>query len=182
MGTNGVPILFCTTLCCDSLMIALLAVVLWSLGSFEVMSWATDFQRGLKGKLILAPLTRGGNLAFRRLCADFGATHTMSEMAMARNLFRGYHKAINKERALCRKAEADKSLFGFQIATKSSDEAIRASQFAKENGADWIDLNCGCPTWEATSKGLGVSLLKKPDALFKMVDLFTSGSELPVTV
>ena len=142
----------------------------------------TSFQQELKGKLILAPLTRGGNLAFRRLCADFGATHTMSEMAMARNLFKGYFKTQKKERALCRKAEQDHSKFGFQIATKSADEAIRASRFAKENGADWIDLNCGCPIWEATSRGLGVSLLKKPGALFKMVDLFARESELPVTV
>ncbi len=163
-------------------MTLLIILMVWSLGILVTMSWSNSFQNGLKGKLVLAPLTRGGNLAFRRLCADFGATHTMSEMAIARNLFRGYHKAIKKERALCRKAEADNSLFGFQIATKSSDEAIRASQFAKENGADWIDLNCGCPIWEATSKGLGVSLLKKPDRLFKMVNLFTAESVLPVSV
>jgi hypothetical protein len=43
----------------------------------------------LRGKLILAPLTRGGHLPFRRLCADFGAEVTTSEMVFARELIRG---------------------------------------------------------------------------------------------
>jgi tRNA-dihydrouridine synthase 3 len=146
------------------------------------ISALNEFQRQIAGQLILAPLTRGGNLPFRRLCAEFGATHTMSEMAIARNMFKGYHKHQKKERALCRKAPEDTSKFGFQIATKSADEAIRASEYAKENGADWIDLNCGCPIWEATSKGLGVSMIKRPDRLFKLVDLFCKESALPVTV
>ncbi len=38
---------------------------------------------------ILAPLTRGGNVPFRRLCADFGAEVTMSEMSFARFLLKG---------------------------------------------------------------------------------------------
>lgn len=38
---------------------------------------------------ILAPLTRGGNVPFRRLCADFGAEATMSEMSFARFLLKG---------------------------------------------------------------------------------------------
>ena len=38
----------------------------------------------MQNELILAPLTRGGNVPFRRLCAEFGANVTMSEMAYAR--------------------------------------------------------------------------------------------------
>lgn len=113
-----------------------------------------EFQIGLQNQLILAPLTRGGNLPFRRLCADFNTNFTMSEMAYARTLFKGYHKAQKKERALAKKGPTEK-YFGFQIATKSSDEALRAAELAVNEGATWIDLNCGCPIYEATRRGLG---------------------------
>lgn len=41
-----------------------------------------QLQQSLTGKMILAPLTRGGNLPFRRLCADFGMDVSLSEMIM----------------------------------------------------------------------------------------------------
>lgn len=40
-------------------------------------------------KLWLAPLTRGGHLAFRRLCVELGAQVTVSERVVVRNLQRG---------------------------------------------------------------------------------------------
>jgi tRNA-dihydrouridine synthase 3 len=43
----------------------------------------------LSGRVILAPLTKGGNLPFRRLCVDFEPElPTMSEMAFARKLIK----------------------------------------------------------------------------------------------
>ena len=56
---------------------------------------------------ILAPLTKGGNLPFRRLCADFGAEATMSEMSFARHLLRG----APQEKALLKRA-ANEACFG----------------------------------------------------------------------
>ncbi len=38
----------------------------------------------LQGQMILAPLTKGGNLPFRRLCADFGCEVSVGEMIFAR--------------------------------------------------------------------------------------------------
>ena len=140
-----------------------------------------EFQVGLQNQLILAPLTRGGNLPFRRLCADFNSNFTMSEMAYARNLFKGYHKAQKKERALAKKGPTER-YFGFQIATKSSDEALRAAELAVKEGATWIDLNCGCPIYEATRRGLGAAMLKRPSSLEKLVGLTVASTPLPMTV
>jgi hypothetical protein len=99
----------------------------------------------LRGQLILAPLTRGNNLPFRRLCCDFGCRVTTSEMSFARHLLRG----DMKERALLRRGPSER-LYGVQIATNQIFEGVAAGKLAVEAGADWIDLNCGCPIYEAT--------------------------------
>ena len=76
----------------------------------------------------------------------------------------------------------DEDLYGFQIATKVISEGIAASQLAKAQGARWLDINCGCPIYEATRRGLGAVLLRKPRSLAKLVHGIASESDLPVTV
>ena len=39
----------------------------------------------IDGALILAPMTKGSNLPYRRLCQELGARVTMSEMTVARS-------------------------------------------------------------------------------------------------
>ncbi len=40
---------------------------------------------------------------------------------------------------------------GFQFATNVIDEGVRAAEAAAAAGADWVDLNCGCPIYEVRS-------------------------------
>lgn len=133
--------------------------------------------RAIKNKLILGPLTRGGNLPFRRLCADFGADVSMSEMVFSRMVLQG------KRAELARLKRADNEiLYGVQIAAKSADEGVAAGLLAVEHGADWIDLNCGCPIHEATRRGLGSELLRKPNKLAKLVNMLSERLPVPVSV
>src|SRR5690242_20390436 len=94
----------------------------------------------LRGQLVLAPLTRGGNLAFRRLCSEMGASITFSEMAHAVLL----NKGERRELALLRRT-GEGGLFGVQIAAREPEPGARAAKLALESGADLLDLNCGCP-------------------------------------
>ncbi len=50
---------------------------------------------------------------------------------------------------------------GAQIATNQIAEGIKAAELAKEAGATWVDLNCGCPIYEATRRGLGARLIER---------------------
>ncbi|GAX82719.1 hypothetical protein CEUSTIGMA_g10145.t1 [Chlamydomonas eustigma] len=131
----------------------------------------------LRGELILAPLTRGNHAPFRKWCVELGCKVTMSEMAFAKPLLKG----DRVERARLLKGESE-HCYGFQIATKTISEGLEAARLARENGARWIDLNCGCPIYEATRRGLGAVLLRKPRSLAKLVHGIAKDSELPLTV
>ena len=60
---------------------------------YDAPAWVrernTAFAERLRGKLILAPLTKGGNVPFRRLCAHYGCDVTLSEMSFSKPLLKG---------------------------------------------------------------------------------------------
>lgn len=137
----------------------------------------SEFSERIKDAYILAPLTKGGNLPFRRLCKGFGADATISEMAYARFIVKGN----KRERALLRKHSSE-DLFGVQFAALQPEEGIAAARIAVEAGADFIDINCGCPIDDTTRRGLGAAMLRRPKALARLVDALVKNIDVPITV
>jgi tRNA-dihydrouridine synthase 3 len=129
------------------------------------------------GKVILAPLTVGGNLPFRRLCVEMGAEVTVGEMAMVRKLLAG----SPSEFALL-KSHPDERFFGAQLADRNGDDLAEGARIAESRGARFVDLNCGCPIHEITRRGLGASLLRKPRKLGRLVEATKKAVSVPVTV
>ena len=130
-----------------------------------------------RGRVLLAPLTKGGNLPFRRLCLQHGCEVTMSEMAYAYQVV----KRSKSELALLRK-HADETCFGVQIAASKAPDAIAAGLAAVERGASWIDLNCGCPIHDVVKRGMGATLLQRPQHLARLVGEMVKALPVPVSV
>ncbi len=126
--------------------------------------------------ILLAPMSRGSNLPFRRLCLDFGAKVTMSEMVFAEALADGNRR----DKALLRKAPQEEC-FGAQILACKPEAAALACQKAAEEGASFVDLNAGCPINEAVKKGLGSRLLERPRLLQDILEAMRRVSPVPVT-
>lgn len=71
---------------------------------------------------------------------------------------------------------------GVQFATKTIDEGVKAARLAAEAGATFVDLNCGCPIYEVTRRGLGAVLPQKPKKLARLVQGIAAQSPIPLTV
>lgn len=128
-------------------------------------------------KLWLAPLTFGGNLPFRRLCVELGAEVTVGEMAVVRRLL----KDRNAEYALLR-SHPSEAFFGAQLADRDPRTLAEGARIAEAKGARFVDLNCGCPIFEFTRRGLGSSLLQRPKKLGALVGAMRAAVAVPVTV
>ncbi|KAI1730193.1 dihydrouridine synthase (Dus) domain-containing protein [Ditylenchus destructor] len=128
--------------------------------------------RTLKGKRYLAPLTTVGNLPFRRLCVDFGAEITCSEMAICTSLLQGNSQ------------EWSLKIFGVQMAGGYPDTMTRATQLIADRcEVDFIDINLGCPIDSINEKGAGCSLGNKSNRLMNVLRCMNAAAEdVPVTM
>ena len=102
----------------------------------------------LAGAVVMGPMTKGSNLPYRRLCVELGARVTVSEMAVARRL----KQKRRGEFALVRRAP-DEPFFGVQLAGTNPDEMAWAAALVEARGADFVDINLGCPIDYFTRKG-----------------------------
>ena len=132
----------------------------------------------LEGAVVLGPMTKGGNLPFRRLCVELGARVTMGEMAVARRL----KQKRRSEFALIRKAP-DEPCFGVQLAGTNPEEMGWAAALVESRGADLVDVNLGCPIDHFTRKGLGAALARQPARVRRIVEsMKRSVARVPITV
>ena len=142
-----------------------------ALGEEEMKS--VDF----KNKIYIAPLTTVGNLPFRRICVDYGADITCSEMILTGNFL----KSQASEWALLRRHPSEK-IFGIQVASGKVDEVNYTTEILRrEMNIDFVDLNAGCPIDVLERMGGGAALLQRPGKLKRMITAMLDSAEtLPV--
>src|SRR6188474_2526240 len=132
----------------------------------------------LRGAVVMAPMTKGSNLPYRRLCIELGARVLVSEMVVARRL----KQRRQGEYALIRRAP-DEPCFAVQLCGNQPDEMAWAAALVESRGADFIDINLGCPIDHFTRKGLGAALGRQPSRVRRIVETMAKAvAAVPVTV
>jgi tRNA-dihydrouridine synthase 3 len=131
----------------------------------------------LRDAIVVAPMTKGSNLPYRRLCVELGARVLVSEMVVARRL----KQKRRSEFALIRRAP-EEPVFAVQLAGTNPEEMAWAAALAEARGADFIDFNLGCPIDHFTRKGLGAALARQPKRVARVVEAMSRAVKVPVTV
>ncbi len=128
--------------------------------------------------VMLAPLAGYGDIPFRRICREYGASLTVTEMISAKGLCYGNEKTEQMLRLAPNESPSCVQLFG------SDPEFFRkALQRGSLDRFDIIDINMGCPVPKVTKCGEGSALLKDPARAAEIVRACVESSRgRPITV
>ena len=130
----------------------------------------------ITGDLVLAPMAGVTDLAFRTICAELGAAVTVTEMVSSRALI--YQD--KKSRSLLHKTPL--GVCGAQIFGNDPSVMADGAALALEaSGADFIDINMGCPVGKVVKNGDGSALMKDPEKAARIAEAVVRAVKVPVT-
>src|SRR6185436_12558983 len=72
--------------------------------------------------------------------------------------------------------------FAVQLAGNKPEEMAWAAALVESRGADFVDVNLGCPIDHFTRMGLGAALGRQPNRVRKIVEAMRAAVRVPVTV
>jgi len=132
----------------------------------------------IDSKLAMAPMAGVTDLAFRTICRELGAGLTYTEMVSAKALVYQDSKTLSLMKLGESEHPAAVQIFG-------SDPSCMAEAAAKAleiSGADFIDINSGCPVNKIVKNGDGSALMKDPDKAMKIIEAVKKAIDAPVTI
>ncbi len=136
------------------------------IGSFETDGYAA-----------LAPMAGVADRSFRRLCREFGAAYTVSELISSKAV------SINDKKSLGMMNITDKERpVGLQLFGSDPKTMAEAAQKGLQFSPDFIDINMGCPAPKVAGNGGGAALMKHPELAESIVKSVVNAVDLPVTV
>ncbi len=134
----------------------------------------------LKNNIFLAPMAGFTDAAFRKLCQDYGATMTFTEMISVNALSR-------RNQATLRLLQFSKDeTVGIQFFGQDPKFFVKAikvlEEFEKENNFRFavIDLNFGCPASKIIRQGSGSTLMQRPNKIKQIVEAVVGVANRPV--
>lgn len=125
----------------------------------------------------LAPIAGVTDMAFRKVCRDFGAGYCETEMVSAKALSFNDKKSFE-----IMELSGDEHPCAIQIFGSEPDIMANAAKLAEKANADIVDINMGCPAPKIANNGSGSALMKNPALCGEIVNAVKSAVNIPVTV
>ena len=120
--------------------------------------------RTLERNLILAPMAGVTNLPFRLIAREAGAALVFTEPVSAKGLVSGGAKSWH----LVQSSPREEPL-AYQLVGCEADVLGEATRMLADRGAEFIDLNLGCPVKKFIRNGAGSALLRDPSKVAPLV-------------
>ncbi len=132
----------------------------------------------LPNRLIQGPLAGYSCAPFRILFDHYSSpAYCVTEMSSATDIL---HKHSANSRYVYRAPQ--EQILAYQIAGTEPHILSQAAQQLQRNGANIIDINCGCPKPKIRKKGAGSALLEKPEHLVRIVREVRAVLTIPLTI
>jgi tRNA-dihydrouridine synthase B len=132
----------------------------------------------LPNRAVLAPLAGIGNWFIRMQARRHGAGFAVSEMVSSFGIKYGDKRTLREFLRI----HPDEHPVSIQLFGHDPEVMKEAAAKVREAGADFIDINMGCPVKKVVKTGAGASLLDDPDKAVAIARAAIDGSGLPVTV
>lgn len=132
----------------------------------------------IASRLVLAPMAGVTDLAFRQICRELGAGMTVTEMVSAKALC--YQD--KKSRGLLALGPGEHPVSAQIFGSDAACMAEAACIAAELSGADFIDINMGCPVGKVVSNGDGSALMRDPEKAARIAEAVVKAAPVPVTV
>ncbi len=130
-----------------------------------------------KNPFVLAPMAGITDMPFRLFMKELGAGIVISELVSAN----GIKYAGEKTLQLLAFNEKERPV-GLQLFGEDLEALALAAQKVEALGADFVDLNFGCPVKKVVSKGAGSALLKDLNQLRLVLKTVRAAVKIPVTI
>ncbi len=127
--------------------------------------------------LVLAPMAGITDLPFRRICKPFGVGLVVTEMIASRAVDMGRERTE-------RMAELgdDEHPVSIQIAGSDCGFVTEAARWAVGHGADFVDINMGCPVKKICKQTAGSAMLKDEALVARVLEAVVAAVDVPVTL
>ena len=129
---------------------------------------------------LLAPMSGITDRPFRRLirhCNPEAVGLFTTEFISSEALWNKSQRSL-----LMMRSDADEFPFAVQLFGRDIERMVHAGKIALDQGAQLIDINCGCPAPKVVKRGGGAALMKEPEHFSRLVEAMARTLPVPVTV